>query len=82
MRRLARSASKSISCTPSSEREFDAAFARRGQTRAGALVVSADPFFNSRRDQIVTLAARYAIPAIYEVREYAVSRRLMSYGTS
>jgi putative ABC transport system substrate-binding protein len=66
----------------SSERELDDAFAAVSQTQAGTLVVSADPFFNSRRDQIVTLAARYAIPAIYEGREYAVAGGLASYGTS
>jgi putative ABC transport system substrate-binding protein len=65
----------------STERELDAAFVAFGQIRAGALVVGADPFFNSRRDQIVTLAARYAIPAIYEGREYAVAGGLLSYGT-
>jgi putative tryptophan/tyrosine transport system substrate-binding protein len=65
-----------------SERELDDAFSAMSQIQAGALVVSADPFFNSRRDQIITLAARHAIPAIYEGREYAVAGGLASYGTS
>jgi putative tryptophan/tyrosine transport system substrate-binding protein len=66
----------------SSEPDLDATFASFAQLRAGAIVVGADPFLNSRRDHVVALAARYALPAIYEGREYAVAGGLMSYGTS
>jgi hypothetical protein len=62
----------------SSERDIDAAFASLSALRAAALLVGAHPFFNSRREQIVTLASRYRIPAIYEVREFAVAGGLMS----
>jgi putative ABC transport system substrate-binding protein len=65
-----------------SESEIDAAFESIAQARAGALLVAADPFFSSRRDQIVALASRHAIPAIYEWREFAQAGGLMSYGTS
>jgi putative tryptophan/tyrosine transport system substrate-binding protein len=65
----------------SSEREIDAAFAMLAQRRIGALFVGNDVFFYSRREQIVALAARHAIPAIYVVREYAQAGGLMSYGT-
>ena len=68
--------------TASSEDEFDAAFATMVRQRIGALLVAADSFFNSRREQLVALAARYALPAVYEWREFAVAGGLMSYGTS
>jgi putative tryptophan/tyrosine transport system substrate-binding protein len=65
----------------SSEAEIDTTFAKIVGARPGALLVGADPFFNSRRDRIVALAARHAIPAIYEWREFAQAGGLMSYGT-
>jgi putative ABC transport system substrate-binding protein len=65
-----------------SERDIDSVFVTLTERRAAGLVVAGDPFFNSRRDQLVALAARHAIPAIYEWREYAVAGGLMTYGTS
>jgi putative ABC transport system substrate-binding protein len=62
--------------------EIDAAFATLVQQHAGALLVGADPFFSSRRDQLAALASRHAVPAIYEYREFAASGGLISYGPS
>jgi putative ABC transport system substrate-binding protein len=66
----------------SSESEIDTAFASLVQLHAGALVVGADPFLSSRRDRIVTLASRHAVPSIYAWREFAASGGLISYGPS
>jgi putative ABC transport system substrate-binding protein len=65
-----------------SEREIDVAFATAAEARAGALLVGSDPFFNNERDQVVALAARHAIPAIYEGREFVMAGGLASYGAS
>jgi putative ABC transport system substrate-binding protein len=66
----------------SSEGEIDAAFAGLSQRRDGALLVADDPLFSLRRDQIVALAARHAVPASYYAREFALAGGLMSYGSS
>ena len=68
--------------TVGGESEFDGAFARFVREGAGALLVSADPYFNTRRAQLVGLAARYRLPAIYEFREFAVAGGLASYGSN
>jgi len=64
----------------SSESEIDKAFRRFIELRADALIVSVDSFLNNQRAQIVALAARHAVTAIYGVREFATSGGLMSYG--
>ena len=65
----------------STSREIEAAFATLGREPADALFVAADGFFVSRRVQFALLAVRYAIPVIYNSREYAEAGGLMSYGT-
>ena len=66
----------------STDEELEAAFAAFASERVGALLVAADPYFDTRREQIVGLAARYRLPAIYQFREYAVAGGLLSYGVS
>src|SRR6516225_12129329 len=66
----------------SDEWDIHAAFTTLNTLRAAALLVGSDPFFNTRREQLVTLANHYAIPAFYDVREFAAAGGLMSYGTS
>lgn len=65
-----------------SEDEIDRAFATLARLHVGALLVVSDNFFVSRREQLVQLAARYVIPAIYENRDFTVAGGLMSYGAS
>ena len=72
-----------LAITPAAnEGEIDQAFAKLDRRRPDALLVVGDPFFNAHRDQIVALAARYAIPAIYDRRDFAAAGGLMSYGTN
>jgi putative tryptophan/tyrosine transport system substrate-binding protein len=65
----------------SSENDLDDAFAALAREKSKALLVQNEPYFNNRRDQIVGLAARYAIPAIYHRRELVLAGGLLSYGS-
>jgi putative tryptophan/tyrosine transport system substrate-binding protein len=64
------------------EAEIDAAFATLVELHAGALIVGIDPLFASRLVQVAVLAARHAVPAIFDRREFAASGGLISYGSS
>jgi|SRR5215469_1268375 putative ABC transport system substrate-binding protein len=66
----------------SSDGEIDAAFAAIIDQRIGGLIVQGDQFFTVRRDQLVLLTTRHAIPTIFPWREFAMAGGLMSYGTS
>ena len=63
------------------EADLETVFATMAQQRMGALLVGSDPYFNSQRNRLVTLAARYKLPAIYEWREFVAAGGLMSFGT-
>jgi ABC-type uncharacterized transport system substrate-binding protein len=65
-----------------SETDFETNFDTLKREQVGALVVENDPFFDSQREKIMSLAARYAMPAIYHIREFPVDGGLMSYGAS
>src|SRR6185312_9553831 len=64
----------------STDREIDAAFETIGRERIAALAVGGSPFFDTRRDELVALAARYALPTMYHTREFAAVGGLISYG--
>jgi putative ABC transport system substrate-binding protein len=66
----------------SSERDFDAGFARLAELRAQGVLIASDAFFNSRSEQLAELALRHRLPAIFQYREFVKSGGLMSYGSS
>jgi putative tryptophan/tyrosine transport system substrate-binding protein len=66
----------------SSDAKIEAAFAALTPQHVTALLVGADPFFDTRRERLVALASQHRMPAVYQFREYAVAGGLMSYGTS
>lgn len=73
---------KFVPVNASNEREIDAAFASIAQTGVGALVVMGGPFFTSKSQTLVALSARYAIPTIYDLRDYVAVGGLISYSAS
>jgi putative ABC transport system substrate-binding protein len=64
----------------STDREIDSAFETIAAQHIQALAVAADPFFDTRREKLVTLAARHAVPAMYHFREYVLAGGPVSYG--
>lgn len=73
---------QSVSFNASIDSDFEGSFAAMARQRVDALIVSNDPFFHSRRERIVALAARHGIPASYEDRPFVTAGGLISYGTS
>jgi ABC-type uncharacterized transport system substrate-binding protein len=71
-----------IILSASSDRDIQAAFEGLAGQRIGALLIGADPFFASRREQLVALAARYGVPATYMTRDFVEAGGLASYGTN
>jgi putative tryptophan/tyrosine transport system substrate-binding protein len=85
--RTAQTAVRTLDCNlqvlpAGSEQDIDAAFTTLARQRIGALFVAPAPFFYNRRDRIIALAARHAIPTLYVRREFVAAGGLMSYGTS
>jgi putative ABC transport system substrate-binding protein len=66
----------------SSEPEAEAAFAKLAELRVAGLMISGDPFFNSRSQLFAALTLKHAVPAVHTVREFAIAGGLMSYGGS
>jgi putative tryptophan/tyrosine transport system substrate-binding protein len=66
----------------STDRDFDTVFASLIELRVGGLVIGGEPFFNSRSEQLGALTLRHAVPAIYQLREFATAGGLVSYGAS
>jgi putative ABC transport system substrate-binding protein len=73
---------KLVAAKASTENELDSAFTTFVQQQVAALLVDPDPFFPDHRVNIVGLAARHALPAVYELRDFAVAGGLLAYGTS
>jgi putative tryptophan/tyrosine transport system substrate-binding protein len=65
----------------STDHDFEAAFGRLLQLRAGALVISPDVFFNTRSEQLAALSLRHAVPAIHQYRQFVAAGGLMSYAS-
>jgi putative ABC transport system substrate-binding protein len=65
-----------------SDEKIEAALAALAREHVAGLLVGADPFFDTRRERLVALAAQHRVPAVYQFREYALAGGLMSYGTS
>jgi len=85
--RDAQAAARAIGCdlqvlTIGTENEFDAVFADFAKQPNRALLVAVDPYFDSRPDQLIGLAARYALPTVYYLREFVQAGGLISYGAS
>jgi putative tryptophan/tyrosine transport system substrate-binding protein len=66
----------------STDRDFDAVFAKLNQLRVGGLAIGTDAFFNSRSEQLAALTVHHAVPAVYRGREFAAAGGLLSYGAS
>jgi ABC-type uncharacterized transport system substrate-binding protein len=64
----------------STEHDFDGAFEKLIQLRVGGLVIGTDPFFASQSERLAALAVRYALPVVFEFREFVVAGGLLSYG--